>query len=442
MEQYTVNGHSEMLTLLLDGELPETQEISLYSALAGSEDLRSEMKELLAIKESIRRDTEAFTPSGEASAAVFQRLGFNSSAIKPAAEISKPAAALWSSLIRKYSTPVISAIAASLLTFVAVSHYYESNIDSVSEKNIPVVSSVENPSSQIEKSGNNAASSGFVSEQSAINAHNFNNSADKNIISHRNISASKNNNKAEESLPADNYINNTNNAAIEPNVDIADNTENNTGITQEVSRLTGYNPEIRIGTDNLMQIRTQPEAKMIDYPVIRQNSSAPVVKSKIGLVMQLRGTMFGKSFPESNSPDEASSFMSNKGLGLYIPVGSGFQFGIEGGMEPFAQVYLNNENNKDVNYNLNNTVAWFGITGRYEAKEIAMFNIAYPYFQLMVGSAETGFLTKFGLGYQFDIYGPFVFALGAEYGMLLYENQNTWYSTNKLGANAGLLIRF
>jgi hypothetical protein len=77
------NTPSEMLHLFVDGELSSSQEHILFSELAGNDDLQSEMRELLSIRDSVQNDIEAFTPPVEATQGVFSRLGFTNPGNQP-----------------------------------------------------------------------------------------------------------------------------------------------------------------------------------------------------------------------------------------------------------------------------------------------------------------------------------------------------------------------
>jgi predicted AAA+ superfamily ATPase len=70
--------YSQLLNQLLDGELEQSSEAVLYSELANNNELRSEFRDLLKIKNSIKHDNEAFTTPLNTTTALFSSLGFSS----------------------------------------------------------------------------------------------------------------------------------------------------------------------------------------------------------------------------------------------------------------------------------------------------------------------------------------------------------------------------
>ena len=78
MNEYTANSSSEMLNLLFDGELDSTMETQLYASLLENEDLRTELRELITIREAVHKDTEAFALPAAATQNVFSKLGYGS----------------------------------------------------------------------------------------------------------------------------------------------------------------------------------------------------------------------------------------------------------------------------------------------------------------------------------------------------------------------------
>jgi hypothetical protein len=60
----------------LDGSLESSEEENLFLLLSNDDDLRSELKQQLAMKDAIKSDTKAFSPSAASTMAIFSALGF------------------------------------------------------------------------------------------------------------------------------------------------------------------------------------------------------------------------------------------------------------------------------------------------------------------------------------------------------------------------------
>ena len=68
--------YSELLYDFVDGTTDVTQEQTLFAALASHEDLRADLKQLLAMKTAVQNDSKAFNPPAESTLALFSTLGF------------------------------------------------------------------------------------------------------------------------------------------------------------------------------------------------------------------------------------------------------------------------------------------------------------------------------------------------------------------------------
>src|SRR5210317_832188 len=84
MEEYLNKSQSELLSQYLDNELDPAKEQELFSMLSENDALQSEMKEMLAIRETVQQDTEAYTPPQKSTKRIFAALGYT----VPAATIS------------------------------------------------------------------------------------------------------------------------------------------------------------------------------------------------------------------------------------------------------------------------------------------------------------------------------------------------------------------
>lgn len=91
----------QLLVSFLDGELSLEKEQELFSQLAVNDnDIRSSMRELLAIRNAVQHDVEAFTPPTESKDIIFSSIGLS---LPKAAELPVHA---HSNMWKKYIIPL------------------------------------------------------------------------------------------------------------------------------------------------------------------------------------------------------------------------------------------------------------------------------------------------------------------------------------------------
>jgi len=125
MNTYNAQNPSEMLHLLFDGELDSSMETPLYASLVQNEDLRSELRELIAIRDSIRRDVEAYTPPFAATQGIFSKLGYTPPIIPKA--VNNAPFGFWGLMRQKLWNPAVTAFLASIITALLFLNFYQGN---------------------------------------------------------------------------------------------------------------------------------------------------------------------------------------------------------------------------------------------------------------------------------------------------------------------------
>ena len=77
MHEEMYPGQSERLHAYLDGELNSAEEDTLFRDLAGSQELRGEMRDLVAIRNAVTSDKQGMIPPLAVTTALFTGLGFS-----------------------------------------------------------------------------------------------------------------------------------------------------------------------------------------------------------------------------------------------------------------------------------------------------------------------------------------------------------------------------
>ncbi|MBI3258156.1 MAG: hypothetical protein HYZ54_01555 [Ignavibacteriae bacterium] len=114
--------YTELLYDFVDGTTDVAQEQTLFMALASHEDLRADLKQLLAMKTAVQNDSKAFNPPAESTLALFSTLGFTA----PQMVNPSTAKASLASRSAKFIGGASSAIATGLImsSITALSMYF------------------------------------------------------------------------------------------------------------------------------------------------------------------------------------------------------------------------------------------------------------------------------------------------------------------------------
>lgn len=427
------NTPSEMLHLLVDGELDSSQESILFSQLAESEELQTEMKDLLSIRDSVQNDIEAYTPPVEATQGVFARLGFNNPQTNPVPAPIPHSGGFMSNFLRKAWLPVATAIVASVGTFLLLQNNDEMGF-AQDESNIPVSRSVDN-NDYAAQSGNiieNAITNGAksISRFSSIsgiqnydaNSDQYSKSTADNTTANYNASYMSSPSFAVQIFPL------RNRNAVNAQSDDADDIQ--------LAMLSYAKPARSSGTDIFESNNSLNfgEVEKDFYPMAISSGTG-----KKGLSFAVRG-IHAESYPGSNLPSKAYPIFSNMSIGMHYDLSDNFQAGIELGQEPFGQI-LRTET--EITYQ-NPMVFWGAASLKYRAGQ-QLFNLAgaEPFAQMMVGGTEMGPVVKGIVGLQF-ISSDWGFGMnfGVEGTTLIYDFNDELNRTDKLGLTYGIIYSF
>jgi hypothetical protein len=401
MNNLTGNNSSEMLHLLLDGELAQVQEVPLFSALAANENLRGEMKDLISIRNTVHRDDEAFVPPFAATAAVFQSTGFSLPMAGTALSAGTAGGGFYG-FLKSVWIPILVAGMSSLITYYIVSGNYNDQIASM--KSVSQKSTVSN---------NSQSNAGF-----GENLINNQAPAPKVIIKYvkvPTITSSESTVSKAEALPT-----------VEP-------------VDEKISSTS-------IHYQNISPIRSN---SMLSTPFRPTSSSYEPMYATLNIhpkeyMFIVRG-LTGVTMPSVNASTPAGSGLTNISLGFYfLSPYSNIHIGVEGGQEPFSQNFVNTEGSRKFRYEQRPNVVFGGVgaIGKLNSKIDFLYD-AQPFGQLFIGGSELGPLGKMmaGLTWGSDSWGLNAF-LALEGSFLAYQNQSIWYSSQKMGITYGFSVQF
>jgi hypothetical protein len=375
MNEFEKNNASELLTQLLDGELESANEPVLFSAMATDKDLFDELKQHLAIREAIRKDTEAFTPPPETVNAVFTSLGYRAPGLTPLPSAIIPKSEIWGKYLKR-------AVPFALLLVGLVGSYsiFKSGqeVDSTTSKLLK-------PDTKIEVASLNTVKANLP------------------VI----LSSEKN-----KTYSGAVIIKKTANKKQAISTDLITDLD-------ELSKETAIQlkSDTKIGTVNVRSDEFnhfQPSRNSNIYPVNYQMAS--ITPLKIG------GSDNLKFYFKNTSGFNSEPVFMNITFGISFLSKGNLKIGLEGGQQQYS-VKVTDIN--DVVYETSKTISWLGAAFRYEAEELSFYTVT-PFAQVTMGGVGFGngkYLAKYLIGVEII---PFGNNIGLNCG---YEGTNLWYST-------------
>lgn len=158
----------------------------------------------------------------------------------------------------------------------------------------------------------------------------------------------------------------------------------------------------------------------------------------IGIQAEVRG-LLGTSLPRAELPSGSSSPFKNSAASVRYAIDPHHSVGIEFGSEEYFQQYLNVVEGSLYRVSQNPLLTWAGIAYRYNVLPDSPFS---PFGQITLGGTRMGGLGRLMLGLTYAPESRVRFMLGAEGSALLYNHQNLWNASPKVGITYGVSITF
>lgn len=404
MNENQINN-SEMLTLLMDGELESSQEPAIFSELAKNEELRAEFHDHLRFKEAASRDTDAFALPIGATAGVFSRLGFES-ALKGTAAVGMGV------VLKKIWIPLTTAITSAVITFFAIGGLSTDSSSDTNPSGAPHSVQSEEVQVQTNNSGLPGAPAPMIVYRDAPPRIIY-----RNVVPEGYVPAQSAANSTERTLGTELATTAMNNR---PNYVISPSGSAMFSQAQLSSRARKEYPEVD------MEAQFAPHLDYDNY--------------ESSFFFTLRG-MNSKSYPSADESLQSSQGFSNIAIGLYYEFTDNHSFGMEIGQEPFTQ--LANSTEAGMLQNEQNPILfWVGLSYRGTLHKMSFLGDLQPYGQITLGSTQVGPMGKAIVGLQYNTTSGFGINLGLEGSLLYYQNNQTKSNTRKLGLTYGLQYKF
>lgn len=401
----------------IDGSLSSTEEEQLFIALSSSDEMRTELKQQMAIKNAVASDTKAFTPRAGSEAAIFGALGFgpvtsSASAAATSSAGSVSAVSFWS----KYSQGFIGGLVASVATVIimlSVNDLFESDSSGIADKSnaesLPVVTS---------------ESTDKISYDKQI----YDNAVTNEKMNYANSSSAGN------SIPK---LNKSTNDAVSTGFYFAefipaDNSNYNKSINYDdeiyYSETLSNTFVPSFAYSDIQTTTIFPVSRMINY-------------NEHNLMLEINGSGFYSEGTGEMQPSEIQ-MLNNFGAGIWYRATDEIKFGINYKRENYYQKFIGIDiKGKVWEYEQNPNFQTFTLDFRY-TPEYLKYSIFSPLMQLSVGGNEAGPVGRAMLGTEININPYLNIVAGLNYNVLAYQHQNRLFTSGKYGIYFGTGVNF
>jgi hypothetical protein len=399
--------YTKIIHDFIDGGLDATQEQDLFYNLSSSDELRSELKQQIAIKEAIKSDSRAFTPAASSTVGLFASLGFN-----PPASTMKPAPVPGSGLMNfltKYRQGLIGGAIAAIVTG-SVLFFISNPFGKQESLTQPVKMASVQPQSSSSIPGNvpRVVSKSNDEEQVKV----------RYITKIRYVNVPR-------------YVDKMNAQATESQL-----SESNTDTFVNLTKSEQDNFIKPVLTSNIQE-NIFPNISLA--PVTNRLSSLIIPGNPLGLSLEFRGSQNWNIPAEIIYPQKLSKF-NNLALSAYYNITDNFSAGLEIRQETFFQQYEGTKDGGRYEYQQQPNFTSYGLNLRYTLPfDFLGFE---PFGQISGGLTNAGYIGRGMVGLKYSPYRDISFILGGEGSRLFYQHQGTGYNTDKFGLNYGVLFNF
>lgn len=386
---------SEMLCAFLDGELESGEAEILFLTMAQSPDLQAEMREYVILRNTVQA-IPLFTPPEHLKAAILEKVGLAEKKATPFAIFAHNRAVLMT----------VSAIISSILTLWMINSSVEKLIAEVPNNESVLSQKIYEPK-QVPKSAEIAKSGNFTAKSSRNLSNLSSNFVSKPVSS-----------ILQEKISA---------ISEEPISNVASNEQ---AITPEL-RNSIHSAEIN---SNFNQPLFSSPATQ-SFPLLFGSQISAVQNFTLNM-----RSLSSNSMNENNlsAPLQNSAIEIN--VALLYRLSENDAIGVEFGRENFLQQFTGTEKGLSVRYEQSYSALCAGAS--FQHKFDIDDEVVEPFTRMMIGGTSVGPLGKCLLGLGFSLSDEFTVSTGIEASYLLFQYQQQWFSTQKLGVVLGTSLKF
>ncbi len=418
----------ELIHLYLDGELSALLEPSLFRSLAADGDLRAEMREQLAFRSAMQRDSGYIVPPERARARALA--GFD-------AAISHGAAP---ALPRTFSLTalLLTGLAASLLTVALV--LLIDRPTSIATRLVP------SPSVTSAAAGSARETRGAAGRPSATSGGERGDAAARDTARTNGALDAVGGGRHRDMIARSFHRAESRDAATTQALLTARNTAAPSVPPPAVVSSVPDAPVLDAGGLRLPVIEgvEEPAAPRLGGPPLPAPplfDAALLETPSHRWTVQIRG-LAGRSYPAPTLASQSEPWFRDVAVALLRDLGPDARIGVEAGQEAFAQTFVGSEGGVRVHYRQNPMLPWGGAALQLRPEGIVPYDAVRPFLQLVAGGTSVGALGRATIGLSYTPEERVSFMIGADGAALLYRIESTWYLTRKLGVTYGVSLAF
>lgn len=389
-----------------EGALDSSEERELFGRLAASDNLRGELKRLMAVNSSINANRSLFAVPSASKAKVFAGIGFDSvSPALPASFASGIRGFLRSSRGKILGGIACAALGAALMLLFQGAP--ETKQEVTNSKNQVTMSNPPNALASREEvpQRNMEPLISVIRDTVVVIRY-----VTERVSSETNVSVAQN----EEKQPEKEFV------LMEPR----ESNFSNRPRTKPL--LLGNNGENAI--QNFLSGRVlSPEPQLCGDV------------SGMGLSLEVRGGQYW-NMPEASLNPSKYSMFNNTSITVLYDISKHFSIGLDIRQETFFQRFDGEDiYSLPVTYEQQPNFTSYGIVFRYDSRSNKSIR---PFYQGIVGANKIGLIGRASAGLAYSPYSDISFLLGLEYSYMGYAHQNKLFGSQKFGLNYGVSFKF
>lgn len=403
--------HHEHIQQLLDGELDQSVEQSLYSHLAMDSDLRNEMRDQLAMRQAVQEDRALLVPPAALTNSVFSSLGFAAPLAGAAAGAAGGSMLLqW---LARLGVPVASVLAAAGLTLGVI-------------QNSQTDTQTQAPLQEVQQANNELV--GDTKQQIPTNTTAVTGPARTKVVYRNSPDIDRTIARLQEE-----------NARLSAeNAQLRNALNNNVPTPQPVTSTEAPTLDARIASVNLHQTYSVQRTAEPSLYNMRSVATRPTMFIP-GYSLQIRGMVLNPT--QQTAADQQSLWYDNLGIAMQYRMNEHHSMYVEAANESYPMIFEGSRNGQQIRYEQYPTMFWAGIGYRYTHDQLGNSGVA-PYGQVALAGSKYGPIGRLGTGIQYTPLGSISFLLGVETSSLAYSFQNQWFLSPKVGLTYGMVLRF
>ncbi|MBU3742650.1 MAG: hypothetical protein FGM24_10260 [Candidatus Kapabacteria bacterium] len=402
----------ESLYAFMDGELDTFHEQPLFDALAGDAALRGEMKDLLAIRSAVHRDT--VVPPADVESRIIAGVGLpmagaaaaGNGAVTSTAALATAASGSMSSWLSKLGIGMSGMIAGIVLTYFLMRP--APTADSWTTKADVAASVTSTQGRQPASNMSSTASTPTIPPPSAPSPTIVYIYRDRPVVSQ---SAAATQAPTQEERPI---------------------------ATSESMASSAASQAFTAPTHSIDVTRPHMQPSFASASVLSMDSETSFLHD---VRLRLRSLPSGIGSGETVPASIGQALLPNQAISMSLPIGNGQRLGVEMANESFQQRFDGVLGGRSVTYQQTPTLFWLGATYAIQPFEGFLLDGMRPYAELMVGGVfQQGPIAHGSIGLTYRPLGPIAIMAGLNTSALLYRHDATWYSSTKWGMTYGLSI--